>query len=383
MNLNPEFQIIIPVFQKPNILNLCLNSLIQTITMPTHIILIDDGSPSETKSVITEYSTRKSPLFYFSVIHHEKSIGCPKSLNEGIQMSKPEGYTVFVDSDIIFTSKWQERIHTTLNSSPSVGGIGGLLLYPQTGGIQNCGICYHNFLARHVYLNNNFSCLSEIKTLEVQATVFAFFAIKSILVKQVGLLDESFFNGYEDIDFQMRLRKLGYKIIVDPQIILYHWEKSNGIHRTFSRKQNLGRFWGRNHSIIHNDFIDFLLPQIYHIVKMNFSYIGVDMSESRNDSADIWEILHKKLSIKYIEDVSFNCVASQKLWLPELLSSDFFCVQSPLIFLCDNFTQLTENYYWFSQRLQYCEDDIIIDLYANVIPAKKLEGVCWPGNKIR
>lgn len=383
MNLNPEFQIIIPVFQKSNILNLCLNSLLQTLTMPTHIIIIDDGSPSATKSVIEKFSSRKSPLFHFTVISHDNSVGCPKSLNEGIRISKPEGYTIFVDSDIIFISEWQEKIHTTLTNEQSIGGIGGVLLYPQTGGIQNCGISYHNYLARHIYLNNDPSCLENIEMREVQATVFAFFATKSALVKQIGAIDENFFNGYEDVDFQMRIRKLGYKIIVDPQITLYHWEKSNGVHRTFSRKQNLGRFWARNHSIIYNDFIDYLLPQIKHVINKNLHYIGIDMSESRNDTADIWDVLRTQLSIKYIEDISVNCTSSQKLWLPELLSNDFFCVQFPLIFLCDNFTQLTENRYWFRHRLQYCEDDIVIDLYANVMPARKLEGSCWPGNKIR
>lgn len=383
MKPNPEFQIIIPVFQGPNILDLCLKSLLQTITMPTHIILIDDGSPNTTKSVIAKYSSLKSQLFHFTILCHDRSVGCPKSINEGIRISKPEGYTVFVDSDVIFTSKWQEKIHITLQNEPSIGGLGGVLLYPQTGGIQNCGICYHNFLARHIYLNNNLSCLEKIGKREVQATVFAFFATRGSLVKQIGMVDEGFFNGYEDVDFQMRIRELGYKIVVDPQITIYHWEKSNGIHRTFSRRQNLGRFWARNHSIIHNDYIDYLLPQIQNEAHKEFHYIGIDMSESRNDTVDIWNALRTQLSIKYIEDISADCAANQKLWLPELLSSDFFCVQSPLIILCDNFTQLTENRYWFGQRLQYCMDDIVIDLYANVLPIKKLEHVCWPGNKIR
>ena len=383
MSKNLEFQIIIPVFQKPKILDLCLNSLLKTISKPTHIILIDDGSPKETQSVIAKYSTRKSPLFHFSVLRHDRSIGCPKSINEGIKLSKPEGCTVFIDSDVIFTSEWQEKIYTTFQNEPSIGGIGGVLLYPQTGGIQSCGISYHNFLARHIYLNNDPCCLENIEKLEVQSTVFAFFAVKSMIVKQIGAVDEGFFNGYEDVDFQMQIRKLGYKIIVDPQIILYHWEKSNGIHRIFNRRQNLGRFWVKNHDIIHNDFIDYLLLQIQHNVNKNLHYIGIDMSESRNNATDIWDTLKTKLSIKYIEDVSADCTVNQKIWLPELLSSDFFCIRTPLIFLCDNFTQLTENRYWFGQRLQYCEDDIVIDLYANVLPAKKLGTVCWPGNKIR
>lgn len=42
------FDIIIPVYQTKNILQLFYESLIATITMQSNIIFIDDKSPSET-----------------------------------------------------------------------------------------------------------------------------------------------------------------------------------------------------------------------------------------------------------------------------------------------------------------------------------------------
>lgn len=383
MDKQPMFQIIMPVFQNPNILNLCLDSLIRSITMPTHLIMIDDGSPVETQTVIARFTEANSPLLRLMIRHHDSSQGCPRSINEGLSFTEVEGYTVFVDSDVIFPFGWQEKVHTQFQDDPTVGGIGGVLLYPQTGGIQNCGISYQNYLACHVFLNNDPRCLDGMGCFPVQATVFAFFAARSELVKRVGLLDTGFFNGYEDVDFQMRLRRLGYQIKINPQIVLYHWEKSNGIHRVFNRKQNLGRFWSRNGDIIHNDFLTYLLPQVRRAANRKISYIGIDMSEARNNAEEIWVSLQRELSIKQIKNISSGCSAAMKLWLPELLSSDFFTIRSPLIFLCDNFTQLTENRYWFGQRLQYCRDDLVIDLYANVLPAHDLEDCCWPGSKIR
>lgn len=383
MNKQPMFQIVMPIFQSSNIFNLCMDSLIQSITMPTHLILIDDGSPPETQNAIARFAASSKPSIRFTVRRHSSSWGCPRSINEGLSLTDSEGYTVFADSDVIFTNGWQEKVHAQFQDDSSTGGIGGVLLYPQTGGIQNCGISYQNYLACHIFLNNDTHCLDGMGCYPVQATVFAFFAARSELVKRTGLMDTGYFNGYEDIDFQIRLRNLGYQIKINPQIILYHWEKSNGIHRTFSRKQNLGRFWSRNHKEIYNDFLDYLLPQIRRLSSGESTYIGIDMSESRNNAGDIWVALQRELSIKQIKDISSGCSAREKLWLPELLSSDFFSVQAPLIFLCDNFTQLTENRYWFGQRLQYCQDDLVVDLYANVLPTRNLESYCWPGSKIR
>ncbi len=377
------FTIIMPVFQTPNILSLCLDSLAHSITMPTHIIIINDGSPQESKLILEHFAASKHSLFQVSLLHHNESIGCPKSINEGLRAMPAGEYTVFADSDVIFTDDWQEKIHSIFQKNLRIGGIGGVLLYPQTGGIQSCGISYQNYRGRHIFLNNNPSCLADIDYFPVQATVFAFFAARTPLVRQTGAMDEKFFNGYEDVDFQLRLRQLGYEIVIDPHIKLYHWEKSNGKHRIFNRRQNLGRFWSKNYELIQNDMLSFLIPQVERYVQRERPYIGIDLCEARIDADTIWTALKEILPIKRVVDISAHCAANQKLWLPELLSNDFFCIHSPLLILCDNFTQLTENRYWFGLRSQYCRDDLIVDPYANVLLAQQLELYCWPGSKIR
>lgn len=385
MNMGDKymFTIIMPVFQTPNILTLCIDSLIKSISMPTSLILIDDFSPIESQEVLSRFSSSEHPLVKITLLRHHQGLGCPKSINEGLSLASEDGYIVFADSDIIFPYGWQERVHQDLQGDESIGGVGGVLLYPQTGGIQNCGISYNSFRGRHTFLNNHPEYITNMGCFPVQATVFAFFAARAELVKKTGKLDEGYYNGYEDIDFQLRMKQLGYKIVIDSRITMYHWEKSNGNHRAFSRRQNLGRFWAKNHQYIRNDMISFLLPFLKQYAQTNQEYIGVDMSEARTEADTIWTAIESVLSIKRIVDVSANCIASKKLWLPDLLSSDFFCTRNPIAFFCDNFTQITENHYWFSRRAQYCKDDLVIDSYANVLPTSHLELFCWPGSKIR
>ncbi len=378
-----QFQIILPVYQQSNILNLCMKSLINTIKMPTRIILINDNSPKETVAVIENNTTMNNNLVDFVIINHKKSIGYNKSVNEGIDLIEDGGYVVFADSDVIFCEDWQSKAINTLESDTTIGGVGGVLLYPQTSGIQNCGIGYMNYLGRHLFLNNKIDYIKKMKNFKVQSSVFAFFVTKSSIVKRVGNMNEQYFNGYEDVDYQMKIRRLGYNIFINTDIVLYHWEKSNGVHRSFSRRQNLGRFWADNNDIIKDDMLDFFQLQMDNYIKTNKAYIGIDLCESRHDAEKVWSALEKKTLLEHIQDYSSECSINDKIWLPQLLSSETFRIQTPIIFMCDNFVQLTENYYWFNLRSQYCTDDIIIDMYANILRMKDLSDYFWPGNKIR
>lgn len=376
-----QFQVIIPVFQTKKIFLLCIQSLLKSINYPTELIIINDGSPFNCVNVIHENFNIPDKI-QFHYIEHSHSIGCPKSINQALKFVRNDSYVIFADSDIIFSSNWQETVIETLKD-PSIGAVSGIFLYPQSEGIQCCGIAYQNYLARHVYLNNKLKNLSLPLIFDVQATIFAFFAMKSNIIKSIGALDENFFNGYEDVDYQFRICEAGYRIVTNTSMIFYHFEKSNGNHRQYSRRQNLGLFWSKHAKAVKNDLYLYFEKQF---TLHNFSspkYVLINMCEAQNDANNMISFLMNRLSIDTVCDVSNCCNISQKLWLPEMLSSDSYALPKPYIFLCDNFVELTENSYWFNLRSKYSNEDIIIDLYANIMPFFELTNSFWPGNKIR
>lgn len=376
-----QFQIIMPVFQTKSIFLICIQSLFQTIEYPTEFIIINDGSNFNCINTIQENLSVPNNV-QFQYIEHLNSVGYPKSINQGLKFVRSNTYVIFADSDIIFATNWQDAVIETLNDS-SIGAVSGIFLYPQSNGIQCCGIAYHNYLARHIYLNNKPNNLSLNSVLDVQATIFAFLALRSKLVHDIGQLDECFFNGYEDVDYQLRIRKRGYRIVSNTTITFYHFEKSNGIHRQFSRRQNLGLFWAKHALDIKNDLFFYLEKQLVAHDFSTLKYVLVNMCEAHNDANELIEFLTHKLSVDSVYDVSNFCNIEKKLWLPELLSSDSYALPKPYIFLCDNFIELSENAYWYGLRSKYSTEDIIIDLYANILPFYSLSDSFWPGNKIR
>lgn len=376
-----SFQIIMPVFQTKSIFLICMQSLFQTIRQQTELIIINDGSGYNCLELL-QNNIICPDILNIRYIEHEHSIGFAKSVNIGLDFVKDNTYVIFADSDIIFPEKWQEIVDNTL-SDLSIGAVSGVFLYPQTGGIQCCGIAYQDYLARHIYLNNNLEFLSLEDIFDVQATIFAFLALRSDVIKAVGKLDERFFNGYDDVDYQMRLRKKGYRIVTNRSLAIYHFEKSNGVHRNFSRRQNLGLFWSKHANFIDDDLVKFVKKQLAPHLIGNKRFVLVNMCEAYNDSLKIINFLKSKLKIDSVLDITHSCNIENKLWIPELLSSDSYALPIPYIFLCDNFVELTENDYWLRLRSNYIKSDLIIDLYANVIPFHYLSNHFWPGNKIR
>lgn len=376
-----KFQIIIPVFQTRRMLLLCIQSLFSTVTYPTELILINDGSDYDCQKFICE-QLNSPDLVTLHYIDHPTSMGCPRSINQGLEYITDSAYVIFADSDILFSDGWQDTVINTLED-PSIGAASGLFLYPQTDGIQCCGIAYQNYSARHLFLNNKPENLNLEPVFDVQAAIFAFFATTSTIIKKVGKVDESFFNGYEDVDYQFRMRKMGYRIVTNTEMRFYHYEKSNGIHRAFSRRQNLGIFWSKHADYVKNDLYNYMEKQISSRNILSSHYVLINMCEAKNDALGAIEMLKTKISIGEVIDVSNNCSIEQKIWLSEILSSDSYALPKPYLFLCDNFIELTENSYWFKLRSNYSHADLIIDLYANIIPFSLLSQGFWPGSKIR
>ena len=198
------FDIIIPVYQTKNILQLFYESLIATITMQSNIIFIDDKSPSETYNFLENLKSTSLPLCKIDVIHHTQTQGSSVCINDGLKRITGD-YVVTIDSDVIMQKNWQEELLKTFQDE-TVGCVGGVLLYPQTGGLQSCGIVFSNSTSKHLFLNSSPEKLQKYNELSVQSTIFAFCAIRKKIIKNIGLMDTEFFNGYEDLDYQLRIK---------------------------------------------------------------------------------------------------------------------------------------------------------------------------------
>lgn len=381
-----KIAIIIPIFQTPNTFSLFLASLVETLTIPTHIIFINDGSSEIIDKMVMNFDRKAEITHNVTLLKNQSSVGCSKSINKALKLVRSDcDIVVIMDSDLILNGDWQRQLINSFKH-PNIGIVGGILIYPQTGGIQCCGITFNNAVGRHLYLNARLKDLMFDDEFEVQATIFAFCAIRYEAIKRVGLLDEQFFNGYEDWDYQFRVRNSGYKAIINTNISNFHWEKSNGLHRNINRKNNIGRFWMKHGDAVNSDLWIFLFEQFNKkFVRCSGQYSGIDLCGSRDEADQFWHQLekHTSLELTYIYNYANQCGDSQSIWLPQVLDSGSISSNKPYLFLCDNFVRLLDNEYWCQLRLRYCPDDIVVDLYGNSLLLRELKNSFWPGTKLR
>ena len=91
-----RFSIIIPTYNRANLLSIALKSALnQSYEGSYEIIVVDDGSTDNTQEILKNWQKKELKL---KIIFHEKNKGPAAARNTGIKNSKGE-YLLFLDSD--------------------------------------------------------------------------------------------------------------------------------------------------------------------------------------------------------------------------------------------------------------------------------------------
>ena len=91
----PKVSVIVPVYNVEKYLNKCLDSLINQTFNDFERIIINDGSPDDSKQIIEKY---KSKYNDFIKVINQSNQGLSASRNNGLKMASG-AYIMFVDSD--------------------------------------------------------------------------------------------------------------------------------------------------------------------------------------------------------------------------------------------------------------------------------------------
>ncbi len=102
----PTSTLVTPTYNWPEALELLLLSLLRQTRLPDEIIIADDGSKEETKSVIDKYKEKFSvPLIH--IWHEDKGNRKPAIMNKAIAQAKGD-YIIEIDGDIIMEKHFVE-----------------------------------------------------------------------------------------------------------------------------------------------------------------------------------------------------------------------------------------------------------------------------------
>ena len=161
------------------------------------------------------------------VFNTSDDIGFSANNNVGLVKARELGceYVHLTNEDTEADPDYLIRAVETAESDPKIAIVQSLILLGQDRErINSSGNAYH-FLG-FGYSNNYLALRSTLSTLRTSEIGYASGAAALVRVSALEgekLFDEKFFMYLEDTDLSLRLRSRGWKIVLEPKSVIWHW----------------------------------------------------------------------------------------------------------------------------------------------------------------
>jgi GT2 family glycosyltransferase len=217
-----SISVIIPSWNSKQFLDSCINSILKQTVAPLEILIVDNGSNDGfIESVATAYPLVK-------VVFNGENLGVATAWNIGARISQGS-ILGFVNQDIEFRGDWLEQIECAIELYSRNAIIGSKLMYPDGKTIQHAGgeIHYPTAVTHHRG-KGRLDIGAFEDNMDVDYVTGAAFAMSRELFDAVGGFDQRFYPAYfEDVDFCVRARILGYHVVYFPKAVAVHHESTS------------------------------------------------------------------------------------------------------------------------------------------------------------
>jgi GT2 family glycosyltransferase len=265
----------------------------EALAQADEILLIDNASrDSSTEDCARQFANEPR----LKIIRNEANLGFAVACNAGFTLAKGE-FVLFLNPDCRLDEGAVAALLRPLQADATVGMVGGLLVNPdgseQGGGRRAVPTPWRSFV-RAFGLNRFANRWPKLffdfhlhkqplpeRPIEVEAISGACMLVKREAVADVGLWDEAYFLHCEDLDWCMRFRQKGWKILFVPSARVTHalgacsrsrpvfveWHKHKGMirfYRKFFRHQYPGMLMGL---VAMGVWLRFGLVAAYHTAK--------------------------------------------------------------------------------------------------------------------
>lgn len=357
-----KVSIIITFYQNVNMLSLCIEKIIQTVTNQYYEIIVVNDNPSIPLPFLIDRFGDRCDI---KVLKMNSNSGYSVACNFGVKNAKYD-YIVLMDCDIMPQVGWLDKLIHTYQHANNPGAVSSKILDARTNKLFSFGIGIHGvdiILYKRDGIDDSFTK----KDSEFYMVSSGCLLMQRDLYLQLGGQDETYYNADNDLDLTYRIHLLGKTNWVSAESVVYHRGHVSGNIRTRPFRQDSKAWffkkWGTQ---IDTKTISTLkaLYKSFNVENIGSSAILVMFSNSlfRYDYINaIAETLH----ITYVQQYDFkNPNVESSVFINDYLPWDICRTNIPIIYFTDSYQSLVNNYYWFCNRV--C-NDVIFDKYGNNI----------------
>jgi GT2 family glycosyltransferase len=209
----PSVSIIFPNYNGNKVSLTRLLQSIQKMVYPKQkitVTLVDNGSTDDSVLFI------KKRFPWVNIIKLGKNNGFAKAVNKGIKTSKEE-YLFITNNDVVLEKNCLKNLIEYLLTHPQIGIIGGKTYCMNPSDKVLYSAYKYNFYTGLFTMAKDANKIQEADWIPG-----AGMCCGRPLWEKLGGFDEDFFFTGEDLDFCLRAKRAGYKILYYPKAILWH-----------------------------------------------------------------------------------------------------------------------------------------------------------------
>ena len=201
----------------------CLDSL-ATLDYPTeqlHIVVVDNGSTDETAQAIRE----QHPAV--TVLENSENLGYAGGNNVGIHyaLAHEADYICILNNDVTVAPDFLTSLLAAFRGHADVGVVTPLVAEmagPEQVWALGAVVDWQTGTVHRLHVGEAVSRLQAVAPFEVDIASGAAMLAKREVFEHVGLLDEAFYLYYEETDWCLRARQVGYGILAVSSSVVWH-----------------------------------------------------------------------------------------------------------------------------------------------------------------
>jgi len=282
------FQPVSAVIVNHNAGALLIDSVRAALAQAEQVIVVDnDSSDASMDLLATQFAAEPRLVMLCETKNHGFAAGC----NLGVGLAS-QALLLFLNPDSILGAGSLRRMVEVLDSNPSVGMVGGRLTNPdgseQGGGRRAVPTPWRSFVRAFglVRLSDRWPRLFfdfhlhkqplPDAPIEVEAISGALMLVKKAAVDDVGLWDEGYFLHCEDLDWCMRFRQRGWRILFVPDAPVLHYHghcsRARPIFVEWHKHKGMARFY---HKFFRHQYPGVLMWLVNVGVWLRFALVSV------------------------------------------------------------------------------------------------------------
>jgi len=185
------------------------------------VLVVDNGSTDASLNTIS------NEFPDFRLLKNSENLGFSAGMNIGIKESRGDLILLYNNDAIAHPASLSKMVETILSKN-KIGMVGGLILYNKPNDvIWSCGgkldlvtgTIWSDGLGQKIFAKKP---LQKNLVADVDYLSGCVLLIRKEVIQKIGLLDDAYLIGGQDLDWCLRARRAGFECVLNPSAIIWH-----------------------------------------------------------------------------------------------------------------------------------------------------------------